>query len=115
MAYEVEQDRLRAILPDGFVSLRPVLRTVSYTHLDVYKRQGFPEAEAMRLPAFVADYIRPLFCEGRGPFRWTCLSGDPADLKRTDELAMELFGDDPIVGRDVYKRQPCVLTTLVYQ
>ena len=60
---------------------------------------GFPEAEAMRLPAFVADYIRPLFCEGRGPFRWTCISGDPADLKRTDELAMELFGDDPIVGR----------------
>ena len=60
---------------------------------------GMDEAEAMRLPAFVADYIRPLFCEGRGPFRWTCISGDPADLKRTDALAMELFGDDPIVGR----------------
>ena len=60
---------------------------------------GFPEAEAMRLPAFVADYIRPLFCEGRGPFRWTCISGDPADLDRTDKLAMELFADDPVVGR----------------
>ena len=60
---------------------------------------GMPEEEVMRLPAFVADYIRPLFCEGRGPFRWTCISGDPADLKRTDELALELFGDDPIVGR----------------
>ena len=60
---------------------------------------GFPEKEAMRLPAFVADYIRPLFCEGRGPFRWTCISGEASDLKRTDELAMELFGDDPIVGR----------------
>ena len=60
---------------------------------------GFPEKEAMRLPAFVADYIRPLFCEGRGPFRWTCISGDPEDLKRTDALALELFGDDPIVGR----------------
>ncbi|MDR3254538.1 MAG: urocanate hydratase [Synergistaceae bacterium] len=60
---------------------------------------GFPESEAMRLPAFVADYIRPLFCEGRGPFRWTCVSGEASDLKRTDELAMELFGDDPIVGR----------------
>ncbi|MBP8784382.1 MAG: urocanate hydratase [Synergistaceae bacterium] len=60
---------------------------------------GFPEEEAMRLPAFVADYIRPLFCEGRGPFRWTCISGDPEDLKRTDALALELFGDDPIVGR----------------
>lgn len=60
---------------------------------------GFPEKDAMRLPAFVADYIRPLFCEGRGPFRWTCISGDPEDLKRTDALALELFGDDPIVGR----------------
>ncbi|MDO9508252.1 MAG: urocanate hydratase [Thermovirgaceae bacterium] len=60
---------------------------------------GFPEKEAMRLPAFVADYIRPLFCEGRGPFRWTCISGEASDLKRTDELALELFGDDPIVGR----------------
>lgn len=60
---------------------------------------GFPEAEAMRLPAFVADYIRPLFCEGRGPFRWECISGDPADLARTDEIALELFKDDPIVTR----------------
>ncbi|WP_300525701.1 urocanate hydratase [Aminiphilus sp.] len=60
---------------------------------------GFPEKEAMRLPAFVADYIRPLFCEGRGPFRWTCISGEASDLKRADELALELFGDDPIVGR----------------
>lgn len=60
---------------------------------------GMPEEEVMRLPAFVADYIRPLFCEGRGPFRWTCISGDPADLKRTDKLALDLFGDDPIVGR----------------
>lgn len=60
---------------------------------------GFPEAEAMRLPAFVADYIRPLFCEGRGPFRWTCISGEASDLARTDDLALELFGDDPIVGR----------------
>lgn len=60
---------------------------------------GFPEEEAMKLPAFVADYIRPLFCEGRGPFRWTCISGDPEDLDRTDKLALELFGDDPLVKR----------------
>lgn len=60
---------------------------------------GFPEEEAMKLPAFVADYIRPLFCEGRGPFRWTCISGDPGDLDRTDKLALELFGDDPLVER----------------
>lgn len=60
---------------------------------------GFPEKDAMRLPAFVADYIRPLFCEGRGPFRWICISGDPSDLNKTDQLALELFPDDPIVSR----------------
>ena len=37
---------------------------------------GMPEEEAMTIPGFVAEYIRPLFCEGRGPFRWTCISGD---------------------------------------
>ena len=40
---------------------------------------GMPEAEAKQDRGFVAGYIRPLFCEGRGPFRWTCISGDPAD------------------------------------
>ena len=45
---------------------------------------GMPEEEAMTIPGFVAEYIRPLFCEGRGPFRWTCVSGDPEDLRKTD-------------------------------
>jgi urocanate hydratase len=58
---------------------------------------GMPEAEAMKIPGFVAAYIRPLFCEGRGPFRWTCLSRDPADLARLDDLVLELFADDPLV------------------
>jgi urocanate hydratase len=44
---------------------------------------------------FVPEYIRPLFCEGRGPFRWVALSGDPADIARTDALALEMFGDNP--------------------
>jgi urocanate hydratase len=50
-------------------------------------------AEAFRIKGFVPEYIRPLFCEGRGPFRWVALSGDPADIARTDELALEMFGD----------------------
>jgi urocanate hydratase len=56
-------------------------------------------AEALKIPGFVAAYIRPLFLEGRGPFRWTCVSGDRADLARLDDLALELFGDDEIVTR----------------
>jgi urocanate hydratase len=51
-------------------------------------------SEAFEIPGFVPEYIRPLFCEGKGPFRWVALSGDPEDLYRTDEIALRLFGDD---------------------
>jgi urocanate hydratase len=56
-------------------------------------------ADAMRIPGFVAAYLRPLFLEGRGPFRWTCTSGEPSDLARLDDLVLELFGDDDIPSR----------------
>jgi urocanate hydratase len=56
-------------------------------------------ADAMKIPGFVAAYLRPLFLEGRGPFRWTCTSGDPADLTRLDDLVMELFPDDDVPTR----------------
>ena len=55
--------------------------------------------DAMKIPGFVSAYLRPLFLEGRGPFRWTCTSGDPADLARLDDLCLELFGDDELVTR----------------
>ena len=55
--------------------------------------------DAFEIPGFVPEYIRPLFCEGRGPFRWVALSGNPADIRRTDDLALELFPDDPILER----------------
>jgi urocanate hydratase len=51
-------------------------------------------ADAFAFPGFVPAYVRPLFCEGKGPFRWVALSGDPADIHRTDELVLELFPDD---------------------
>ena len=57
---------------------------------------GMPQEEAMTIPGFVAEYIRPLFCEGRGPFRWTCISGEKSDLKRLDRLALEMFPDDKL-------------------
>jgi len=55
---------------------------------------GMPEAEAMRIPGFVAAYIRPLFEVGRGPFRWTCVSGEASDLARLDDLVLEMFPHD---------------------
>jgi len=54
---------------------------------------------AFEFPGFVPAYIRPLFCEGKGPFRWVALSGDPEDIYRTDEVVMELFPDDEHLHR----------------
>jgi urocanate hydratase len=54
---------------------------------------------AFDIPGFVPEYIRPLFCEGKGPFRWVALSGDPKDIKRTDDLALELFPNDEHLRR----------------
>jgi urocanate hydratase len=54
---------------------------------------------AFDFPGFVPAYIRPLFCEGKGPFRWVALSGDPEDIYRTDEAVMELFPNDEHLHR----------------
>jgi urocanate hydratase len=54
---------------------------------------------AFDFPGFVPAYIRPLFCEGKGPFRWVALSGDPADIHRTDALVQELFPEDEALCR----------------
>lgn len=56
-------------------------------------RQGGYE-RAFEFPGFVPAYIRPLFCEGKGPFRWAALSGDPEDIHRTDQAVLDLFPDD---------------------
>jgi len=54
---------------------------------------------AFDYPGFVPAYVRPLFCEGKGPFRWVALSGDPEDIYRTDEKVLELFPDDEALVR----------------
>ena len=56
-------------------------------------------ANAFDFPGFVPAYIRPLFCRGVGPFRWAALSGDPDDIRRTDEKVRELIPDDPHLHR----------------
>ena len=57
-------------------------------------RQGRRRPTRSRFPGFVPEYIRPLFCEGKGPFRWAALSGDPEDIYVTDRAALEMFADD---------------------
>jgi urocanate hydratase len=56
-------------------------------------------ADAFEIPGFVPEYIRPLFCVGKGPFRWVALSGDPEDIYRTDRLVLELFPEDASLRR----------------
>jgi urocanate hydratase len=67
------------------------IRTMAFEHGGVKNAYDFP--------GFVPAYIRPLFCEGRGPFRWVALSGEAADIHRTDELVLELFPENEILSR----------------
>jgi len=59
----------------------------------------YGDEDAFAYPGFVPAYIRPLFCEGRGPFRWVALSGDPADIHATDAAMLEMFGEQESVAR----------------
>jgi urocanate hydratase len=67
-------------------------------NIRTHARQAGVE-KAFDIPGFVPEYIRPLFCEGRGPFRWVALSGDPEDIYRTDRLALELFPHNETLAR----------------
>jgi urocanate hydratase len=55
--------------------------------------------DAFRIPGFIPEYIRPQFCEGRGPFRWVALSGDPEDIRRTDEAVLQTFPRNEALAR----------------
>ena len=59
---------------------------------DEARKGGYDRA--FEFPGFVPAYIRPLFCEGKGPFRWAALSGDPADIAATDRAILELFPEN---------------------
>jgi urocanate hydratase len=64
---------------------------------------GYPRA--FEYPGFVPAYIRPLFCEGKGPFRWAALSGDPADIAATDKAVLDLFPENDLLRRWITKAQ----------
>ncbi|HEV7126203.1 MAG TPA: urocanate hydratase [Ktedonobacterales bacterium] len=61
--------------------------------------------DALHFPGFVPAFIRPLFCQGKGPFRWAALSGDPADIRRTDEEILRLFPEDQALARWIHMAQ----------
>ena len=74
---------------------------VAFDYGNNIRKQAFDAGckEAFEIPGFVPEYIRPLFCEGKGPFRWVALSGDAEDIRRTDDLALEMFPEDRTLNR----------------
>jgi len=74
---------------------------VAFDYGNNIRQQAYNQGlqDAFDFPGFVPAYIRPLFCEGKGPFRWVALSGDPEDIYRTDEVILELFPEDQHLNR----------------
>ena len=91
-ARESMKQQLRAML--GFHDKGVVVFEYGTSIRKECRDAGMPEEQAMKIPGFVAAYIRPLFLVGRGPFRWTCLSGEASDLARIDDLVLEMFPHD---------------------
>jgi urocanate hydratase len=110
-----EAGALRRTNPDGYVAqaiasmadhVRAMLAleragTIAFDYGNNIRAQAEKGgvANAFDIPGFVPEYIRPLFCEGRGPFRWAALSGDPADIAATDALALNMFGANQALTR----------------
>jgi urocanate hydratase len=110
-----EAESLRRTKPDDYVSRSMAAMADHVKALLALKKRGAVAfdygnnirgqaqaagvADAFEIPGFVPEYIRPLFCEGKGPFRWAALSGDPEDIRATDRLALEMFGDNEPVSR----------------
>jgi urocanate hydratase len=110
-----EADELRTRDPQGYIA-RSLASMVTHVRamLEMQKRGAIVfdygnnlrgqalaagETHALDFPGFVPAYIRPLFCRGKGPFRWVALSGDPEDIYRTDEALLELFPQDTALNR----------------
>jgi urocanate hydratase len=110
-----EAVELRASNPAGYVekSMQSMARhveamlalkragAVAFDYGNNIRKQAFDAGckDAFEIAGFVPEYIRPLFCEGKGPFRWVALSGDPEDIRKTDDLALEMFPDDRTLNR----------------
>jgi urocanate hydratase len=110
-----EADALRAADPDGYVRRSRAAIAAHCAAMVGFKDAGaevFDYGNSLRAearlggferafdyPGFVPAYVRPLFCEGKGPFRWVALSGDPADIAATDRAVLEEFGDDERLAR----------------
>ena len=110
-----DAESLRATQPDAYISRSMTAMAAHVRAMLAFQRAGAVVfdygnnlraqakeagvADAFDFPGFVPAFVRPLFCEGKGPFRWVALSGDPADIHRTDEAILDLFPEDAALAR----------------
>ncbi len=89
----------RALRGHGRIPARPAPRSSTTATTSAARRSSADSTNAFAYPGFVPAYIRDLFCEGMGPFRWVALSGDPADIAATDDAVLELFPEHRALHR----------------
>ncbi|MGB6978547.1 MAG: urocanate hydratase, partial [Candidatus Acidiferrales bacterium] len=91
---------------EGMLALQK-LGSVTFDYGNNIRTFAFQQGvkDAYDFPGFVPAYIRPLFCEGRGPFRWAALSGEASDIHRTDKLVLEMFPHDEVLTRWIHLAQ----------
>ena len=99
-AYIDRANHSMAVHVQGMLDLKRA-GAVAFDYGNNIRKQAFDAgcSDAFEIPGFVPEYIRPLFCEGKGPFRWVALSGNANDIRKTDDLALELFPEDKTLNR----------------
>jgi urocanate hydratase len=99
-AYKKRSMESIAVHVEGMLALQK-LGSITFDYGNNIRTFAFQQGvkNAYDFPGFVPAYIRPLFCEGRGPFRWAALSGEPSDIHRTDQLVLEMFPHDEVLTR----------------
>jgi len=99
-AYVAQSTASMATHVDAMLALKRA-GAVAFDYGNNIRKQAFDAgcSDAFEIPGFVPEYIRPLFCEGKGPFRWVALSGDAEDIRKTDDLALEIFPEDRTLNR----------------
>ncbi|NNE10461.1 MAG: urocanate hydratase [Gemmatimonadetes bacterium] len=99
-AYVAASGRACAEHVEGMLALQKAgAITFDYGNNIRAQAEQYGVKDAFSFPGFLPAYVRPLFCEGKGPFRWVALSGDPKDIHKTDEIVRETFPDDEMLMR----------------
>lgn len=109
---ENPKEYLEKAMASILVHVRTMVRmlekgSVVFEYGNNIRQQAFDAGlkEAFQIPGFVKEYIRPMFCEGRGPFRWASLVGDPDDIRKIDELVLRTFPENKELARWIRKAQ----------